>query len=288
MASSLTRRGISPQLAAITEIRPTPMVKAPRPPIASSSTGRLERRSWAIMRSAVVASMIPTSCQRCTGRSRRTLPPREMVPDGVAKDREELIPHGIRLATRVSTALEHASARIAGDDSVQAGAFPPIRIRLDFVPALAQRLEHVCGDSPLRTHQARVVGRWKARVREAIAIEARRFHGFLRIEAKLDKIQKDLQRPLGNVITSVTTEGDHGLTVLQGQGWRRSQARTLARGQRCWMARFNFRLRATQTQGHARARDNGARLGTLTRRTGKDVAVLVHHPKVRRASRLLS
>jgi hypothetical protein len=30
----LTRRGISPQLAAMTESTPTPMAKAPRPPIA--------------------------------------------------------------------------------------------------------------------------------------------------------------------------------------------------------------------------------------------------------------
>src|SRR5215471_9699189 len=199
----------------------------------------------------------------------------------------QLIPYGIRLATRVGTALEHTSMRIAGDDAIQAGAFPPIRIRLDFVPALAQRLEHVCGNSPLRTHQARVVGRWEARVREAVAVETRRFHGFLRIEAELDKIQEDLQRPLWNVVATVATEGEHGLTVFQGQSRRGSQARTLARGERCGVARLNFRLRATQTQGHASTGDNGTRLGTLAGRTGKDVAMLVHHPKVRRASRLL-
>src|SRR5215475_12683027 len=143
--------------------------------------------------------------------------------------------------------------RIAGDDPVQAGAFPPIRIRLDFVPALAERVEHVCGNSPLRTHQARVVGRWETRVREIVAIEARRFHGFLRIEAELYEIQEDLQRPLGNVVAAIATEGDHGLTVFQGQSWRRGQTWPLARGQRCWMTRFNFRLRSTQTQGHASA-----------------------------------
>src|SRR5262245_29790693 len=137
--------------------------------------------------------------------------------------------------------------RIAGDDAIQAGAFPPIRIRLDFVPTLAQRLEHICGNSPLRTHQARVVGRWEARVWEAVAIKARCFHGFLRIETKLDKIQEDLQRPLGNVVATIATEGNHRLAVFQGECWRWSQARTLARGQRCWMTRFNFRLRSTQT-----------------------------------------
>src|SRR4030095_16886942 len=52
--------------------------------------------------------------------------------------------------------------------------------------------------------------------------------------------------------------------------------------------RFKFRLRSTQTQGHASARDNGARLGALAGRTGKDVAKLVNHPKVRCASGLLS
>ena len=70
---------------------------------------------------------------------------------------EYLIPYCIRLATWVGTALEHTSARIASDDTVQAGAFPPIRIRLDFVPALAERVEHVCkrycraGQSPQST-----------------------------------------------------------------------------------------------------------------------------------------
>src|SRR5690349_22082086 len=104
--------------------------------------------------------------------------------------------------------------RIADNDTVEAGAFPPIRIRLDFVPALAERVEYICGNSPLRTHQARVVGRWVAGVRETVAIKARRFHSFLRIQAELDKIQEDLQRPLGNVVATVATEGKHGLTVF--------------------------------------------------------------------------
>src|SRR5262245_10443763 len=69
-----------------------------------------------------------------------------------------LIPYSIRLATRIGSTLEDASTRIASDDSVQARAFPPIRVGFDFVPALAEHIEYVRGNSPFRPHQTRVVG----------------------------------------------------------------------------------------------------------------------------------
>src|SRR5262249_61090638 len=83
------------------------------------------------------------------------------------------IPHRIRLATGISPTLQHPSAGVTDDHAVQAGALPPIGVSLHRMATLAQRLEYRWSDTPLSAHQAGMVGRREAGVREAIAIEAR-------------------------------------------------------------------------------------------------------------------
>src|SRR5262245_40739934 len=50
------------QLAATTEMTPIPIVAAPSPAMAYSTTGRVPRDSWAPIRSPVSASMTPACC----------------------------------------------------------------------------------------------------------------------------------------------------------------------------------------------------------------------------------
>src|SRR5262249_55546939 len=151
-------------------------------------------------------------------------------------------PHRIRLATGISTALQHPSAGVANDHTIQAGALPPIGVGLHRMATLAQRLEYRWSNTPLSAHQAGIVGRREARVREAIAIEARRLNGFLWVKAKLYEVQEDLQGALRNVVTAEATERDDGLSVFQHQGRCWGEAWTLARREGRRVAGLDFGL----------------------------------------------
>src|SRR5712691_6283618 len=213
---------------------------------------------------------------------------REGMPAPPACLTDCLIPHRIRFATRIGNALQHPSTGFADDHAIQAGALPPLGVGLYFMAPLTERLEYLWSNAPLGAHQARIVGRWEAGVREAITIEARCLDGFLRIKAKLHDIQEDMQGALRNVITAIAAERDHGLSVFQHQGRCRGEARTLARCEGRRMTRLDFGLRTAQTQGQTSPGDNRSGLGPFTRGTGKDIAVAIDHPKIRRSSRLVS
>src|SRR5262249_26123787 len=88
------------------------------------------------------------------------------------------------------------------------------------------------------------------------------------------------------MVTAEAAERDDGVAVFQHQGWCRGEARTLARCESRRVAGLDFGLRAAQTQGETRTGDNGSRFGPFTRGTGKDVAVAIYHPKIRRPRRL--
>src|SRR5262249_11836798 len=98
------------------------------------------------------------------------------------------IPYRICLTTRISAALQHASVGMADDHAIQAGALPPLGVSLYRMTPLTQRLKYLWGNSPLGAHQAWIVGRWEAGVREVIAIEARCLDGLLRVQAKLHNV----------------------------------------------------------------------------------------------------
>src|SRR2546423_3043040 len=151
---------------------------------------------------------------------------------------------------------------------------------------LTESLEYLWGNAPLGAHQAGIVGRWEAGVRETIAIEAGGLDGFLRVKAKLYDVQEDLQGTLRNVIAAVAAERDHGLSIFQDQSRSRGEARTLARAEGCRMAKLDFGLRTAQTQGQTSAGDNRSRFCPFARGTGKDIAVPINHPKIRCPSRL--
>src|SRR5712691_13086690 len=212
---------------------------------------------------------------------------REGMPAPPACLTDCLIPHRIRFATRIGTALQHPSTGFADDHAIQAGALPPLGVGLYLMAPLTERLEYLWSNAPLGAHQTGMVGRWEAGVREAIAIEARRLDGFLWVKTKLHDVQEDLQGALRNVITAVAAERDHGLSVFQHQGRRRGEARTLARCEGRRMTRLDFGLRTAQTQGQTSTGDNRSGLGPFTRGTGKDIAVAINHSKIRRSSRLV-
>src|SRR5215475_1983102 len=163
------------------------------------------------------------------------------------------ITHRVRLAPRVGTALQYAALRMPNDHTVQASTLKPIRQPIDAMPTLPQGLDHLGWDAPFGSHHAWEIGRRIGGVGEIIAVHARLLDCFLRIKAEFDGIEENLQRPLWDMIPTVTAQRHHGLSILEHQRRSRSKPWSLAGPERRRMPWLDLGLRAPQAERQARA-----------------------------------
>src|SRR5436190_22348922 len=115
------------------------------------------------------------------------------------------------------------------DGADAAGRAAQIGDQLGGVAATGQGGAGLLPEASLEQQAARRIGVRCERVREAEAERSRLLDGFLRVHAKLDYIEEDLDHRLGLRVATGRTEGQERPAFLERQGRVRRQAGPLAR-----------------------------------------------------------
>ena len=145
-----------------------------------------------------------------------------------------------------------------------------------------QIVDRPCVDARFQLEQSRPVGMWPEGLRKIVGPEAWLLDCLLRIHAKLDDVQEDLEHRLRLHIRTGRAERHQETAVTEGHGRVGRQARSLAALQRGSMVRIEPALRAASGADQAQPGDDRRAADAIARRGGKRVALLVDDADIAR------